>query len=259
MHGPPILLALDLFLLHINATFSPTAGLNPWHPTPCAEASFNKLYSMFPPNLLVCLKTKPRSLLLKAMQTIGLAGFLIPAGLHAAPVAVSPGGAGSYASEVPSVNWYVDSYYGLPAGQVEPFTSDTTTAIYGSLHMDPSLIGKAIPTNHWWTDMLVANRSSLPAGSSQYIIQQDPYGGSMWFLPGVLAAKSYGLDLYFPNSWNAANSNGSPQGGFNQGTAMSVKGDVPYNIPAGDILIADFENGYPAGTVRTGNRSSHRS
>ena len=162
-----------------------------------------------------------------------------------------PVGAGSYASGVPAADYYTDSYYGLPAAQVEPFT--TGTAIFNLLHLDPSLQGKPIPTNHWWTDLLVANRSYLPAQSNQYVLQQDSFGGNMWFLPGVLAAKSYGLDLYFPNSWNAANSNGSPQGGFKQGTALSIKGDIPYSIPAGDVLIADFENGYPAGTTRAGN------
>ncbi|MEI8340467.1 MAG: hypothetical protein WCH43_02895, partial [Verrucomicrobiota bacterium] len=208
---------------------------------------------MYSPDTPACPKISLRDVLLKSIGILLLSGAFISPVLKAAPSVVAVGNAGSYASEVPEVNWYVDSYYGLPAGQVEPFTSDTTTAIYGSLHMDPSLVGKAIPTNHWWTDLLVANRSSLPKGSNQYILQQDLYGGNMWFLPGVLAAKSYGLDFYFPNSWNAANSNGNPQGGFNQGSALPVKADIPYFIPAGDILIADFENGYPAGTTRTGN------
>ncbi|HEX4086879.1 MAG TPA: glycosyl hydrolase, partial [Chthoniobacteraceae bacterium] len=163
---------------------------------------------------------------------------------------VVPVGAGSYASQVPPANYYTDSYYGLPAAQIEPLTSGS--AIFNTLHLDPSLSGTAIPTNHWWTDMLIADRSTLLSGSTQYILKQDPYGGNMWFYPGMLAPKSYGLDLYFPNSWEPANSNGSPQGAINPGPVLSLYGDVPYAVPSSDFLIADFESGYPVGTTRTG-------
>jgi len=154
-------------------------------------------------------------------------------------------GAGSYASSVPTADQETDSYYGLPADQMVQF--------YSLLHMDPSLQGQPIPTNHWWTDMLLANRSSLPTGATEYTIKQDPYGGQMWVIPSMLQPKSYGVDLYYANSWKAANSNGSPQGNFDPGTALPLHGDVPYHIPAADVLIANFaNNSYPAGTVRTG-------
>jgi endoglucanase Acf2 len=155
-----------------------------------------------------------------------------------------PVGSGSYASAVPTADLETDSYYGLPADQVISF--------YNLLHMDPSLQSLPIPTNHWWTDMLFANRSSLPTGQTEYTIKQDPYGGQMWVIPSMLQPKTYGVDVYYANSWKAANSNGSPQGQFDQGTALPMHGDIPYHIPAADVLIADFENGYPTGTVITG-------
>ena len=113
-------------------------------------------------------------------------------------------GSGSYADSVPSADQSNDSYYGLPANQINQF--------YSLLHMDPSLNGLPIPTNHWWTDLLMANRSHLPTGTNQYVLQQDPYGGNMWVIPSRVNPESYGLQLYYANSWKAANGNGSPQG-----------------------------------------------
>src|SRR5277367_5140889 len=177
------------------------------------------------------------------LSFIAFIALAIP-GTHLAAQTAVAVGSGSYASAVPTADLETDSYYGLPADQVISF--------YNLLHMDPSLQSRPIPTNHWWTDMLFANRSSLPMGASEYTIQQDPYGGQMWVIPSMLKPQSYGLDVYYANSWKAANSNGSPQGNFDPGTKLPLHGDIPYHIPAADVLIADFENGYPAGTVRTG-------
>jgi hypothetical protein len=69
----------------------------------------------------------------------------------------------------------------------------------------------------------------------------------------MIAPQTYGVDIYYPNSWKAANANGSPQGNFDPGTKLPLHGDIPYNIPSSDVLIADFENGYPAGTVIAGS------
>ena len=162
-----------------------------------------------------------------------------------------PLGAGSYASEVPVSGYYTDAYFGLPAAQVEPLTA--APALYNSLHLDPALVGTPIPTNQWWTDLLAANRSYLISGTDEHVMQQDAFGGNMWFYPGMLAPRSYGLDLYFPNAWKAPNANGSPQGGFDKGPALQIRGDRGFSIPPEDILIADFEGAtFPAGwTVTT--------
>ncbi len=182
-----------------------------------------------------------------ALRRAASSAFALLAFLSALPAPaqnVVPVGSGSYADGVQAADQQSDSYYGLPANQVAQF--------YSFLHLDPTQAGKPIPTDHWWTDLLVGNRSTLPSGQTQYILQQDLYGGNMWFTPGMIDPQSYGFDLYFPNSWKAANADGSPQGGFDKGPSLQVHGDVPYHIPTGDILLADFENGYPAGTVITG-------
>ena len=167
-------------------------------------------------------------------------------GKRADAQSVVPLGGGSYASSVPLVCGTTDAFFGLTAVEVAAF--------YPYLHLDASLEGIAIPTNHWWTDLLIGDRSYFPVGGgSAHVLQQDPYGGNMWFYPGMLDPKSYGIDIFYPNSWKAANADGSPQGSIETGPVLEVHGDVPYTIPAGDILIADFENGYPADTINTGN------
>ena len=178
-----------------------------------------------------------------------LCGSLSFAALPLSGQVAVPVGAGSYASEVPTSEYFEDAYYGLPAAQVEPVSVEP--AIFSTLHLDPSLAGKPLPTNQWWTDLLIANRSNLPAGNDHYTLQQDAYGGTLWFYPGAIDPQSYGLDVHFPNAWNTPNSNGSPNGGINKGPALQVRGAVPYFVPSGDVLLADFEAGYPAGSIVT--------
>ena len=181
----------------------------------------------------------------RAQKWVLVAGaFLAAIGILKCPNSLAQSvvsvGAGSYASSVPLACGTTDSYYGLPANQVTG-----SNAFYGLLHMDPSLQGRPIPTNQWWSDLLIGNRSYLPQGTSQYILQQDAYGGNMWILPGLLNPQSYGLDLYFPNAWQGTKGTG-PNATFDQGPALSLHADRGYSIPPGDILIADFEAGYPA-------------
>ena len=182
-------------------------------------------------------------------RTAILPGFLVLAQTFTAGAQTAvPVGAGSYADSVPAAESTTDSYYALPQNQVSQF--------FSFLHLDPALAGKPIPTNHWWTDLLVGNRSYLPTdppGNTQYVLQQDLYGGNQWFIPGMLDPMSYGLDIYTPNSWLPQGSDGKPKAAIDKGAKLSVKGDIPYGFQASDVLIADFESGYPAGTTITGN------
>ncbi|MGH8047998.1 MAG: glycosyl hydrolase, partial [Chthoniobacterales bacterium] len=175
--------------------------------------------------------------------------LLLLQSLTAFAQSVVPVGSGSYASFTPTAEETTDSYYAMPQNQVAQF--------FSLLHLDPSQAGKPIPTNHWWTDLLISNRSFLPGtpeGNTQYTLQQDNYGGNQWFIPGMVDPAAYGIDIYYPNAWKAANGNGSPQGTIDKGTAISVRGDIPYGLPASDVLIADFESTtYPAGSTITGN------
>ncbi len=165
---------------------------------------------------------------------------MIPWRPLAAQTAVAVG-AGSYASSVPAAVAETDSYYGLPADQISGANS-----IYPFLHLDPSLFGKPLPTNHWWTDLLIADRSYLPSGATEYQLQQATFGGNQWVYPSRVNPQSYGLDIYYPTAWQGANADYS-QASIDSGTALQIHGDRGYAVPPGDVVVADFESGYPAG------------
>jgi endoglucanase Acf2 len=178
------------------------------------------------------------------VRRVILCAFFFPVLFIRAQTAVSVG-AGSYATSIPPIDQYLGGYYSMTAQQV---VNDFT-----NLHIVSALTNRPIPSNKWWTDILVADRSYQPSGGGPRILQQDPYGGQLWAYPYMLAPNSSGFDLYFPNSWNARSNPNFPEGGFNAGPALQVSGTVPLTVGSNDILIADFdEANYPAGWVTTG-------
>jgi len=163
--------------------------------------------------------------------------------LTAAAQTPVPVGAGSYASSVPTADAQADEYYGLGAQQV--------IDLYPSLHLDPSLTNQPLPSNKWWTDVLVGDRSTYNAANTPpRTVAQNAFGGQLWAFPFMLAPNSSGFNLYFPNSWNTGT---PPQGGFNTGAALSILGAIPLAVGSNDVLIADFDGtNYPAGWTITG-------
>ncbi|PWU18176.1 MAG: hypothetical protein C5B50_09725 [Verrucomicrobia bacterium] len=154
-----------------------------------------------------------------------------------------PVGAGSYASFVPPADAQADEYYGLGAQQI--------IDLFPNLHLDALLTNQPLPSNKWWTDVLVGDRSSYNAANTPpRTVAQDALGGQLWALPVMLAPNSSGFNLYFPNSWNTGT---PPVGGFNTGPALSVIGAIPLAVGSNDVLIADFdETNYPSGWSTTG-------
>ncbi len=156
-----------------------------------------------------------------------------------------PVGGGGYATSIPAADQFLGGYYSMTAQQVVNY--------YTNLHLASSLTNRPIPSNKWWTDTLVADRSYQPSGGGPRVIQQDPYAGQLWAFPYMLAPDSTGFNLYFPNSWNARSNPNFPEGGFNAGPALPVTGTVPLAVGPNDILIADFDEAtYPAGWTTTG-------
>jgi endoglucanase Acf2 len=171
--------------------------------------------------------------------------FLAAAWTVSGQVAV-PVGAGAYASNIPSFDQQADEYYGPGAQQM--------IDLYQNLHLAPSLAGQPIPSNKWWTDILMGVRgwSYNATNNPPSVVTQDPYGGQLWAFPAMLAPNSSGFNLYYPNSWSTSGT--PPIGGFNTGAALPISGALPLAVGANDILIADFdETNYPAGWVATGN------
>jgi endoglucanase Acf2/fibronectin type 3 domain-containing protein len=151
-------------------------------------------------------------------------------------------GSGSIASSVPSVMSGNDAYYAPTPANMETF--------YSTLNIDPSLKNKAIPSNKWWT--WLATAYSKDANGNWF--QGSPYGCQLWAYPGMVEPQTYGMDVYFPNSWQARTSANSPNGNFDTGPAVQVVGNVSPTVGSGDVLIADFdETSYPSGWTVTGN------
>ena len=174
---------------------------------------------------------------------VGLLFFLFFCSFVKAQVPV-PVGAGSYASFVPTFDQQADEYYAIGAQQI--------IDLYANLHLDPSLVGRPLPSNKWWTDTLMGIRSwSYNATNNPpSVVTQDPFGGQLWSFPAMLAPNSSGFNLYFPNAWDTGT---PPVGGFNAGPALPITGAVPLAVGTKDILIADFDEAtYPVGWVVTG-------
>ncbi|KGO94601.1 glycosyl hydrolase [Flavobacterium subsaxonicum] len=94
------------------------------------------------------------------------------------PVAV---GSGSYASAVPAaedIDWNEDG-----VGDIFPFINTQT------IYVQPGET-RPIPTNDWWTSLLV-----------------EQYSGLLWAYPLMVDAESYGPRIFFPNSFSADGSN----------------------------------------------------
>ena len=154
-------------------------------------------------------------------------------------------GAGSYASSIPPADQWIGGFYSMSPQQV--------VAQYNDLHLDPALTNRPIPSNQWWTDLLVADRSYQPQGGGPRVIQQNPYGGQLWAYPVLLAPNSAGFNLYYPNAWNTRSDTNVPEGGFNPGPALPITGAIRAAVGTNDILVADFNGtNYPPGWVTTG-------
>src|SRR3569833_1252456 len=137
-------------------------------------------------------------------------------------------GSGSIASSVPSVMNDNDSYYAPTPANMESF--------YSTLNIDPSLKTKAIPTNKWWT--WLATGYYKDNGGAWH--QGSPYNSQLWAYPGMVAPQTYGMDVFFPNSWQARSNPNSPSGAFNVGPSLQVVGSVTPSVGPGDVLLADF-------------------
>lgn len=127
-----------------------------------------------------------------------------------------PVGAGSYATH--------------PSPTEDSPGHDVTGVNTRPLYIEDSLAGLPIPTNEWWSDLIVS-----------------PYAGDLWARPFTVSANAAGIRISYPTTWNADGT------AYALGVPLEVTGDVVPVPHASDILMADFEGGsYPAGWTRTG-------
>jgi hypothetical protein len=137
-------------------------------------------------------------------RTLKLIGGLIVSTLLTVLVAVAATaqtpvsvGSGSYASTVPMSGAPGDgTYYGPSFSQLE--------TLYNSLYISPALKANAIPTNHWYTDMITSFRS----GSTSGTFVQTPFSDTIWTFPYALNPTSSGMLIYYPTGWYPRGSGG---------------------------------------------------
>ncbi len=140
--------------------------------------------------------------------------------------ASAPGAAGP---QVDGVRVGAGSYAPTPPAEIAS-VADVRKTVDQHLYVDPSQAGKPVPTNQWWTDLLVSR-----------------YSGDMWAYPFVSSNSAQGTKVTLPTSWNA------------DGTAMrldapvTVGGTVDPTPDASDRVLADFEDGLPDGWTTTGD------
>ncbi len=133
------------------------------------------------------------------------------------PVAVSAG-KGSYASFPPAQE---------DQGRNGDKVADMPTR---PLYIDASLAGEPVPTNQWWTNLIV-----------------DQYAGTMWAYPFSVGATAHGIKIFLPMGWNEAGND------MQTGPALEVLGDAGENSNAARLL-ADFEGDhYADGWMGSGN------
>ncbi len=129
------------------------------------------------------------------------------------PVPVAVGG-GSYAS-------------GPPAHEGEGVLFE---AYQRPLYIDPSAQGRPVPTNDWWTHLIISQ-----------------YAGVMWAYPLALSMDNRGVNVFHPASWAAGGGEMLLTG------EVEIGGRVEPVVDPDVILIADFEGtAYPAGWTTTG-------
>ncbi|TWH73748.1 F5/8 type C domain-containing protein [Modestobacter roseus] len=149
----------------------------------------------------------------------------VPLVLAAPPAHAAPGdpsvvavGSGSYAAAPPA---------SLDANH-RPTVSETVDQ---QLFIDPSLDGHPVPTNAWWTDLVVSR-----------------WSGDLWADPLVVSNSANGTTVTYPTRWNA------------DGTAMRLEqplvvgGTVTPQPAASDVVLADFDSATGAtGWTATGD------
>lgn len=154
---------------------------------------------------LVCLR--------KILLFIGICSLSTPGAEGAEVVAV---GAGSYASEPPA---------SVDEGRSGDTVAGTNARV---LPIDASQAGRPVPTNQWWTRLLI-----------------EPYACTLWPYPLAVRPEPQGLRVFFPMEWNEIGTD------MHLGPGVGLRALAPAGAGPGerpDVVLADFENGrYPVG------------
>jgi endoglucanase Acf2 len=106
----------------------------------------------------------------------------------------------------------------------------TDKVLNRTIYIDPSQESQPIPTNDWWTNLLI-----------------EQYSGRMWAYPLVIQAFEEGVKVFYPTEWSG---NG---GGMEPGDPVTISGEVESAKISDTVVLADFEDEkYPDGWKTNG-------
>ena len=141
--------------------------------------------------------------------------FLFCLSASAQEPAVVPVGKGSYAAAPPAQA--DEKRQGDRAGDMDKWP----------VQVDPSVAGLPVPTNQWWTSVIVR-----------------PFSGTIWPYPLAVRPEPSGVRVFFPIAWNGGGNDMPLE------RPLAIRADSS-GQPAGgraDILLGDFEGmTYPMG------------
>jgi endoglucanase Acf2 len=122
------------------------------------------------------------------------------------------------------------SYASMPSPTEDGPDHSVSGTIQQALYIDPSVPAQPIPTNKWWTDLLVSQ-----------------YSGALWPRPFTVSANAQGIQIYYPTTWNTDGT------GMQLNNPLEIGGTVLPSVDASDVMMADFEGTvYPTGWTVSG-------
>jgi endoglucanase Acf2 len=123
------------------------------------------------------------------------------------------------------------SYAATPPKSLDRPGRDVTGVVNKKLYIDSSMSGEPVPTNKWWTDLVV-----------------NKFSGNLWADPFVVSNTELGTRIAYPTEWSAQGNN------MLDNSAIQVQGSVPPQPDASDISMSDFDGPvFDAGWTSTGD------
>jgi len=123
------------------------------------------------------------------------------------------------------------SFAAAPPKSLDREGHDVSAVVDKKLYIDESLAGEPVPTNKWWSDLVVSK-----------------YSGNLWADPFVVSNTELGTRIAYPTEWSKEGNN------MLDNSAIQVQGSVPAQPDASDIDMAGFEDSeFPDGWTSTGD------
>ncbi|GAB3605152.1 hypothetical protein GCM10027413_05610 [Conyzicola nivalis] len=149
--------------------------------------------------------------------------------------ATAPAASGATAAAVPNASTPVPvgggSYAATPPKSLDRPGRDVTGVVNKKLYIDSSMSGEPVPTNKWWSDLIV-----------------NKFSGNLWADPFVVSNTELGTRIAYPTEWNKDGSS------MLDNSAIQVQGSVPPQPDASDIDMAGFDGpAFDAGWTSTGD------